>query len=98
MFNAKLFLGFPVDRLFSQELEKIPRPLLERFIGERGEYLVEVQHEGLRFLGKPCPAQVSLQELEQLELNIYSLLKKLVQVVPYNEAPLYLFPLLEPMN
>lgn len=57
------------------------------------EYLNEFSYKGMRFLGKGLGSMISLSELELIEKNIYSLLKKVVSQFPYEEVPLYLFPI-----
>ena len=93
MFEVQLFLGFPVDTLFSQEMEKANPNVVAQFIQKEGDYLREIFHNDMTFLGKEIGKIVSLPQLELLEENIYSLLKKVVPEFPYQETPLYLFPI-----
>lgn len=95
MFNVYLFLGFAVDQLYVDKLAQVNPHLLETFIQKDGEYLSEVQHNEIRFLGKHVGKIVALPQLELLEANIYSLLKKMVPDFPYEEAPLYLFSIIK---
>ncbi|MFQ5728768.1 MAG: hypothetical protein ACE5GN_00205 [Waddliaceae bacterium] len=92
MFEVQLFLGFPVDILYSQEMEKANPNVVAQFIRKEGDYLREISHNDMKFLGKEIGKIISLPQLELLEENIYSLLKKVVPEFPYEEAPLYLFP------
>lgn len=95
MFNIQLFLGFPIDQLFAKKLDRVNQNLISEFIKDEGDYLREVQHNGVLYVGKEIGKITEYQKLELLEQNIYSLLKKLVPDFPYDEAPLYLFPMTE---
>ena len=95
MYSAKLFLGFPVDPLFAVKLEKVNPALLNEFIKEDGENLCEMHHQQMRYLGKQLGSIISLDRIELLEKNIVSFLRRLVPDFPYEEAPLYLIPLLD---
>ena len=79
-------------------LKKIPDEIVGQFINEEGVYLTQAENAGMTFIGKFGDSLATFQELEHLEANIYSLLKKLVPNFPYEETPLYLFPLLEKTN
>lgn len=93
MLTAELFLGFPVDGLFAGQLEKTNPHLVREFINETGEYLLEIQHHQMRYIGKKAGFIIELPKLELLQKNIYSLLKRLVPNFPYEETPLYLLSL-----
>ncbi len=93
MFEIDLFLGFPVDPLYQAALSKANPKIVAQFIQGSDDYLKEVVHGNMRFLGKNIGKMISLAELELLEKNVYSLLKRLVSEFPYEEAPLYLFPI-----
>lgn len=89
-FQARLFLGFPIRSDFAQKLAKIPSPLISAIINEGDRYLQEFPYEGIRYLGKVLNGYTEYPNLELLEINIYSLLKKLVPDYPYDQAPLIL--------
>lgn len=98
MLEVQLFLGFPVDKIFSQELEKINPVIAKQFI-QRGEnYLQEITHDGMPFLGKYAGKMATPLQLELLEANIYSLLRKIVPDFSYQEVPLYLFSIEETLS
>jgi len=97
-FSGELFLGFPVDPVFKNELKKANAHLVAAFIQgegdqENGDYLCEVMHQGMQFFGKFLGKIAELQQIELLEMHIYSVLKKLVPNFPYEEIPLYVFPI-----
>jgi hypothetical protein len=93
MFEINLFLGFPVDALYELQLAQANPNIVALFVQKTNdEYLREIFHNEIRFLGKNIGKMTSLTQLELLENNIYSLLKKLVADFPYDEIPLYLFP------
>lgn len=95
MFSAQLFLGFPVDQIFKQKLDQANPNLVNEFIQDDGEYLCELDHQGLRYIGKRLGGMVALPQLEMMEQNIYSLLKRIVPEFPYDEAPLYLISMID---
>lgn len=98
MFEIDLFLGFPVDPLYQAALSKANPKIIAQFVQGSGDYLIEVLHRDMRFLGKNIGKMITLAELELLEKNIYSLLKRLVSEFPYEETPLYLFPIEKSSN
>lgn len=53
--------------------------------------LNEIQYNGVRYLGKFVKNEASLTQLELLEANIFSLLKKLVTHFEYRSSDLFLF-------
>lgn len=74
--DLSLFLGYPVNPLLEEKLQRANRTLLTLFTSG-GDYLEFLQLEDMRFLGKKCPSLPSLQDLEDLNLNIRSLLLRL---------------------
>jgi len=93
MFEMQLFLGFPVDAIYASELEKVNPNLVSQYVQDSDDYLREVIQNELRFLGKNIGKIITLSQLELIEANIYSVLKKLVPDYPYEETPLYVFPI-----
>lgn len=96
MFIFQLFLGFPVDKLYGEELGKANPHIVAQFIQKEGSYLREITYQDMRFFGKFLGNFTELRKVTLLEANIYSLLKKLVPNFPYQEIPLYLFPIEDP--
>jgi hypothetical protein len=95
MFDYQLFIGFPKDPLFEKELQKANKHLIDQFIRSNGEYLEEINHQGMSYLGKKLGKLSQFSEIVLIEANIYSILKKLVPDFPYDETPLILFPIPE---
>lgn len=93
MLTLELFVGFPVDSLFAKELDKTNPNVVSTFIQEAGDYLHDYTHNDIRYLGKHAGKNLTLIQLDMLEINIYSLLRKIVPEFPYDETPLYLFPI-----
>lgn len=92
MFEKEIFVGFPVDSLFEKELAKVNPNLVAAFIQKRGdEYLQDFVHEEIRYFGKRGGKNLTIAQLELIEENIYSLLKRLVPEFSYEEIPLYVF-------
>lgn len=92
MFETQLFLGFPVDKLYATELDKVNPNLLSQYVNESDDYLKEIIHNEIRFFGKNLGKIITLPQMELFETNIYSILSKLVPDYPYDETPLYIFP------
>ncbi len=92
MYSAKLFLGLPINDELTADLDKIDPKIRALFIKEEDNYLQEIIFENTRFLGKGIYEAIELNELEMLEINIYSLLKKLVPHYSFEKSPLVLFP------
>lgn len=88
MFESVLFLGFPVDAAYSRSMKGFDSKFLELFF--QSDYLSEVTHEGVRYLGKFADP-LSINEISLLQSNIYSILKKMVPSYPYEKVPLILF-------
>lgn len=82
MIEASLFLGFICDPLFESGLEKATPYWVELLTGG-GDYLSKVTVSNVKYLGKFASSLVSLEELENLESNILSLLKRLVPDYPF---------------
>jgi hypothetical protein len=96
MHKAYLFLGFVINEAFAHELNQINPILKKMFIQEGEEYLHEILYRERPYLGKFVPPLSDLSSIESLEINIYSLLRKLVPDYPYAEHPLTLFPVMDP--
>lgn len=95
MFSFRLFFGLPLDPQFSSALEKVNPQQLACFIREGDEYLQKINHEGVGYLGRFVGKSTSLTELELLEGNIISLLKRLVPDHSYEGVSLVLISLPE---
>lgn len=93
MIEAKLFLGFPVDDDLDLLLKKINPQFKSFFIQNNSDYLQEMTFKNRLYLGKLVENRGSISDLELLENNIYSLLKKIVNDYPFEKKPLLLFPI-----
>ena len=98
MLNLKLFLGFPINEVLAEEVAKLDPKVTQLFIGESDEYLRQVVYQDVMYWGKNIGEICDVDKLEQLESNIYSLLKKIVSGYSYSEMPLLLFPLVDEAN
>lgn len=87
---ALLFLGFPIDDLLAQKLNSVAPIILQSFISEGDHYLKEIMDQGTRYLGKYVPSCIEVSELDHVEANIYSLLKKIEPNYPFHQQPLVL--------
>jgi hypothetical protein len=86
MFDLKVFLGFAQNELFQKELRETNPYLTTLFIGKE-EYLQEISHLGKRYLGKYLPPFPTLDQLEDLEKHLLSLLNKLAPHYPFVNTP-----------
>lgn len=93
-FESHLFFGIEVDKLFKESLKKVDPNIKSFFIQKNSTYLQEYMHEGVLYLGKFIDASTTLQNLDLLEANIYSLLEKIVPNYPYEKAQLVLLPVI----
>ena len=64
---------------------------IDRASSENFCYLEEVDFQGIRYLGKYVNNEEPLANLDLLEANIFSILKKLVSEYPYQDTHLVLF-------
>ncbi|MEC7839929.1 MAG: hypothetical protein VX777_07805 [Chlamydiota bacterium] len=90
--NYQLFLGFHVDEVFHSALNQVAEDVKVFFIQDDDTYLHRVRHNGKVYLGKFLGDKSDLQNLRDVETNIYSLLGRLVPTYPCEETPLRLFP------
>ena len=80
--GLKLFLCIHIDHELKQALSHANQALVSLFLGG-GDYLSPISYQDQSYLGKPVPPLASIIQLENLEVHLLSLLKKL--------APHYLF-------
>lgn len=93
LIDSTLFLGLPVDSSLALSIGKINPQLLSLFLHSGEDYLQEVTFQGTRYIGKFVQNEEPLIQLELLEANIFSLLKKLIPNHPYENSHLILFAL-----
>jgi hypothetical protein len=75
-FAPRLFLGFAPDAAFNQEIAQGNPYLLQLLVG-REEYLQEIVHEGITYLGKALASYPTIEQLGDAEQHLLSLLHKL---------------------
>lgn len=90
LYQATLFLGFSIDPAFQLSL-KTANPHLVSLLTSGGDYLQKFSTGGQDFLGKEISCAPNLEELESLEANLISLLKKLSPDYPFHINPPKLF-------
>jgi hypothetical protein len=95
MFIAQLFMGVVVEGPFAAQFSAANPQLVALFLSPDREYLLEIQHEGKRYLGKTVSKSTDLASLEQMEANIVSLLRKIVPEYAYDQMEMVIFPLVE---
>lgn len=91
--ETSLFLGFPVDTLFSSLLDKLNPEYKALFLQSGEDYLSQVTFQNSSYIGKFVQNEESLAQLELLEANVRSILKKFVVDYPYQDHSLVLFPI-----
>lgn len=84
-----LFLGLALDEEFHRELAQINPYLSSLMIGKE-DYLQEAHAQGQSYLGKCLAPLPTLDQIEDLEKHVLSLLKKLVPHYSYSQNPLLL--------
>lgn len=89
----ELFFGFPINEKFKARLQEVNPYFLSLFIREGDDYLQQVTFNHEQFLGRKIGQASQLSKLESLQVNIYSILKKLVPDFSVEEIPLVLFSL-----
>lgn len=95
MFKRELFLGYPIDPHYEQELADLNPQLLAFFIKPRGDYLQRIIYLESHYLGRIISSPATLSDIEKMHPHIYSLLRRLIPDYPYERNPLWLFPLVE---
>jgi hypothetical protein len=86
MFDYQLFLAFPVSKSYQDLLIQVSDPLRALFIQQtEGEYLQEINDQGIRYLGKNLGPSIELEKLEFVQTHIFSVLKRIVQNYVYEE-------------
>ena len=95
MFSAKLFLGLEIDSQIDRSLKKIDPELLHAFVNDNDVYLQMIVDGENRYLGKFAGDHTDLSALDQLEMNIRTLLGRVLTEENVSDLPLSLFPVLE---
>ena len=99
MFDVTLFLGFQVTDDYAAALAKIDPNVINLFIRKDDDcYLTEIMFDGCRYVGKFTTEVSRLSHLKLLEVNVYSLLEKIVPLFPYTMTSLYLIPVRTPIE
>jgi hypothetical protein len=98
VFDVTLFMGFPVDIAYDKALKNIDSQLVELFLHSPTNhgYLTQVCHNEIRYVGKFCGSISTLVDLDLLQENIYSILKKLTPNYHCDDIPLVLFAIPSP--
>lgn len=96
--EVELFFGFPLDEQFLSALDSVDKRLYDLYVQKGDAYLQRFDHEGRSYLGKPVGMISDVSTLELLQLNIYSLLKKLLPDFPFDTTPLQLVPIVHTLE
>lgn len=92
LFGIGLFFGLHCSAELNDKLSKVNPLYKSLFIREGDEYLQELIFENKTYIGKYIGKTTHLEQLERLEANIISLLKKLVPDYSYENVNLELLP------
>lgn len=96
--EVELFFGFPLNEQFLEALQNMDKRLYDLYVQKGDAYLQRFEYEGRSYLGKPVGSISEISTLELLQLNIYSLLKKLVPDFPFDLTPLQLIPIVNTLE
>lgn len=80
--TLQLFLGFPLDGLFEEHLQKSSPPMVALFT-KGGDYLSPLTIKNQKYLGKFPSPHSTMEELECLEANLLSLLRRIAPRYPF---------------
>lgn len=90
--DCDLFVGFEMTPAFAAELEGAnPCAVLLFMHGEEKSYLTVVNRGGREWIGKVAETPLETGQIELLQANIYSLVKRLVPSFNPQKNPLHLF-------
>lgn len=95
MFDARLFLGLEVTPNIENLLKDADIQLVKAFINSDEAYLHDMTNAGIRYIGKFAGDRTDIASLEQLEVNIKTLMAKIFPEENLSEITLNLFPLIE---
>lgn len=95
MFTAALFIGLEVTPPLQKALLLADQQAIKAFVNDDDAYLQDISHGGKRYLGKYAGSQTDISSLELLEVNIRTLLAKILPPEGFADLPLHLFPLVE---
>lgn len=98
MIDLQLFLGFPVDYECKLHLDNLKPDLKAYFLRQNSEYLEKHILMDVLYLGKKIGKDIDLEKLKELEVHVYSILKRLLPEYPFHEKSLVLFPINEHLS
>jgi len=94
MFDGSLFIGIPLREIEIDQLKILPTPLLAAFIKDQpSDYLQKIESDGISYLGKFIEVPYNVSNIQSLEQNILSLLRKLLPDFSSEDNPLLLIAL-----
>jgi hypothetical protein len=90
--KAVLFLGTPLVGELSLLLAIATPSLKAHFIKDDPSYLQIISHEGQEYIGKFTDPTTTLAQIDQLEINIQTLLTKLLPGYDHPDGSFFLLP------
>ena len=87
MYSLELFFGFPIEQDLERLLRKSTPQILRIFIDNKSEYLHELIHEEKRYLGKFLGEMATIDDLELIQSNIYSIVKRIAGECDFSSHP-----------
>lgn len=91
MQDVHVFIGMPLEGLFLATYEAVPAQKRALFVGKDETSLREIQYQDKKYVGRFVPAMSSITDLEMIEQNVFSVLKRLTPEFHFDETPLILF-------
>lgn len=91
---SRLFFGFLAEGVFAAKLSLVADDLKSFIIQNQDPYLYRISHEGKVYLGKYVESELTITDLQLVESNIFSLLRKLLPDYPYRDVELFLIPII----
>lgn len=88
--DMELFLGLSVSPELAQALDQVNPHLRQLFIQDDPSYLQSVETAEGSWLGKRLGSFFDYSQIELMEANIFSLLKRLNEELPVNKEQLQL--------
>lgn len=95
MLEYHLFMGLELEPRIEESLQKNSPSLLEFFIQDHPDYLKKMTFEGKSYLGKTVGKAVDLTQIELVEVNIFSLLHRLMPESSLQDSVLKIFPIIQ---
>lgn len=95
MMTPQLFFGLKLDAEFDESIASANSALVTQLISNEGYYLSKLDHQNERYLGKWVSNTIYLEELDNAQNHIISILKQLSPNYQYQNNKLVLIPVIQ---